>query len=233
MTRRPAFTLIELLVVIAIIAILAAMLFPVFAKAREKARQTSCSTNQRQLAAGLQMYAEDHDEQLPRYSHGFGYLGVTGYLGADGPRWADMIMPYTKNIQVMTCPSRGRPVQVYSGGQFLDVMSYSYGYTTPTNNTGPDADYGVAGRAMSQLEDTAGTIMLADTGTLGDSSGCIGIRATDSVQALAGRVDGFRHSGAGALEWTTLAVIAAYADGHVKLTRLAESLPKAWTVRAD
>ncbi len=66
MQRRGAFTLIELLVVIAIIAILAAILFPVFAKAREKARQSSCSSNLKQLGTSLRMYAQDYDELLPR-----------------------------------------------------------------------------------------------------------------------------------------------------------------------
>src|SRR5205809_5026895 len=65
-TRRRAFTLIELLVVIAIIAILAAILFPVFAQAREKARQTSCTSNCKQLVTGIMMYAQDHDEMYPR-----------------------------------------------------------------------------------------------------------------------------------------------------------------------
>ncbi|HEY3418222.1 MAG TPA: prepilin-type N-terminal cleavage/methylation domain-containing protein, partial [Armatimonadota bacterium] len=62
---RRGFTLIELLVVIAIIAILAAILFPVFAKAREKARQTSCMNNQKQIATGILMFAQDHDETMP------------------------------------------------------------------------------------------------------------------------------------------------------------------------
>ncbi|MEI6519706.1 MAG: prepilin-type N-terminal cleavage/methylation domain-containing protein [bacterium] len=65
MQKKSGFTLIELLVVIAIIAILAAILFPVFARAREKARQTTCTSNQRQIAASIQMYAQDHDEMLP------------------------------------------------------------------------------------------------------------------------------------------------------------------------
>lgn len=227
MTRR-AFTLIELLVVIAILAILAGMLFPVFARAREKARQASCLNNQRQLAQAILMYSGDYDEQLPRYSHGFGYRGVTGYLGADGPRWADMILPYTRNVQILDCPSRGSHIKVFPGGLYLDVTTYSYGYTTPTNNIRPDAAFGVAGRALAELTSPAETIMLADTGVLGDSSACIGVSASDTVQTLARRVDGFRHTASAPLEWTSLAVVAAYADGHVKFTRLAESVPNAW-----
>ena len=88
-----AFTLIELLVVIAIIAILAAILFPVFAQAREKARQTSCLSNMKQIAYGIYMYAQDYDEVLPTLEHG----------GHEG--WLDQITPYTKNEQIKRCPS--------------------------------------------------------------------------------------------------------------------------------
>jgi len=70
---RNGFTLIELLVVIAIIAILAAILFPVFARAREKARQTSCLSNLKQLSLAILMYAEDYDETLPYYQRPFGF----------------------------------------------------------------------------------------------------------------------------------------------------------------
>jgi prepilin-type N-terminal cleavage/methylation domain-containing protein len=73
---RKGFTLIELLVVIAIIAILAAILFPVFAKAREKARQTTCTNNQRQITTALLMYAQDHEELLPSAQEMWGTIGV-------------------------------------------------------------------------------------------------------------------------------------------------------------
>lgn len=98
MSRR-GFTLIELLVVIAIIAILAAILFPVFARAREKARQTSCLSNLKQLGLATMMYAQDYDEILPRTRGG----GTTGaYFG---PYWQVIIEPYIKNRQVFRCPS--------------------------------------------------------------------------------------------------------------------------------
>jgi prepilin-type N-terminal cleavage/methylation domain-containing protein/prepilin-type processing-associated H-X9-DG protein len=103
---RKGFTLIELLVVIAIIAILAAILFPVFAKAREKARQSSCLSNCKQLALGCLQYAQDYDETL-----------APGYIGGPYPEWYTVIMPYVKNTQILQCPSF-----TYTGN--------SYGYNT-------------------------------------------------------------------------------------------------------
>jgi len=99
---KRGFTLIELLVVIAIIAILAAILFPVFARAREKARQTSCLSNQKQIALGLIMYASDYDENLP----GYYYCAVSGQ---DWPlfMWFDATRPYVNNDQIYKCPSGG------------------------------------------------------------------------------------------------------------------------------
>ena len=94
---RRGFTLIELLVVIAIIAILAAILFPVFAKAREKARQSSCNSNLRQLGTGLIMYAQDYDECTP-----IGFSGLGWWTGT----WKERLYPYVKNYQLYDCPSR-------------------------------------------------------------------------------------------------------------------------------
>jgi prepilin-type N-terminal cleavage/methylation domain-containing protein/prepilin-type processing-associated H-X9-DG protein len=97
---RRGFTLIELLVVIAIIAILAAILFPVFAKAREKARQSSCLSNLKQIGLAAMQYAQDYDEQLP-----IG-CGARPSQGGTGPRCQHLaIQPYMKNTQVMICPS--------------------------------------------------------------------------------------------------------------------------------
>ena len=93
--NKGGFTLIELLVVIAIIAILAAILFPVFARARAKARQTSCLSNIKQVMLGALMYAQDYDEGLPsRIAHSFG-----GYT-----YFQQLVMPYLKNQQILWCP---------------------------------------------------------------------------------------------------------------------------------
>jgi len=99
-SRRRGFTLIELLVVIAIIAILAAILFPVFAKAREKARQTSCLSNTRQLGTAILSYAQDNDEKLPNWSTPC-WAGVDNW---NSPWWID-VGPYIKNWQIFSCPS--------------------------------------------------------------------------------------------------------------------------------
>jgi prepilin-type N-terminal cleavage/methylation domain-containing protein/prepilin-type processing-associated H-X9-DG protein len=107
-SKREGFTLIELLVVIAIIAILAAILFPVFAKAREKARQTSCLSNIKQIALGALMYVQDYDESFPGHECGWqSPWGTCDGVASARPNqcYAGKIEPYTKNIQIFKCPS--------------------------------------------------------------------------------------------------------------------------------
>ncbi len=100
MSRR-GFTLIELLVVIAIIAILAAILFPVFARARERARHTSCLSNLRQIGLAFRMYTSDYDERL-----------LPAQLAGDSANycWTTIVMPYMHNEQVLVCPSDSEPM---------------------------------------------------------------------------------------------------------------------------
>jgi len=99
--RKVGFTLIELLVVIAIIAILAAILFPVFAKVREKARQASCVSNEKQIGLAIMQYVQDNDEK-------FGYVDNAGSVASraavDYRRWQDAIFPYVKSTGVFRCP---------------------------------------------------------------------------------------------------------------------------------
>jgi prepilin-type N-terminal cleavage/methylation domain-containing protein/prepilin-type processing-associated H-X9-DG protein len=114
-----AFTLIELLVVIAIIAILAAILFPVFAKAREKARQISCASNEKQLGLAVIQYVQDYDSTLPAAWDSNANPGVT---------WAEVIFPYVKSLGVYVCPSDGGARAQTQSGTSLGVEP---GTTTP------------------------------------------------------------------------------------------------------
>src|SRR5471030_2357537 len=100
---RKGFTLIELLVVIAIIAILAAILFPVFSAAREKARQTSCASNEKQIGLAIIQYVQDFDETYPNIDQGQPEASNT--FSTVNTLWADMIFSYVKSKQVFVCPS--------------------------------------------------------------------------------------------------------------------------------
>jgi prepilin-type N-terminal cleavage/methylation domain-containing protein/prepilin-type processing-associated H-X9-DG protein len=143
--RRTGFTLIELLVVIAIIAILAAILFPVFAKAREKARQTSCLNNEKQLCLAVLQYAQDYDEILTPY---FLYWipGNTNWLKS----WMQLSYPYVKNVQVYACPSFSQ-VPGYSDNTVNNYANIPLeSYTAPS--------VGPAGKALGTIPRPAETI---------------------------------------------------------------------------
>jgi len=147
--NKYGFTLIELLVVIAIIAILAAILFPVFAKVREKARQTACLSNEKQLGLGFLQYSEDYDEAEP-----------AGYWFADGQGWAGELYSYVKSTKVYTCPDDSiTPTTVSFQGPYY-VVSYGYNrnmVTKPTTD-GTTTTSGVATIAM--LQSPASTVLL-------------------------------------------------------------------------
>ncbi|MBW3636022.1 MAG: DUF1559 domain-containing protein [Armatimonadetes bacterium] len=102
---KSGFTLIELLVVIAIIAILAAILFPVFGRARENARRSSCQSNLKQIALGITQYTQDYDESFPLIR-----VHTSGPYSDQRPAgWAQAIQPYVKSTQILQCPSEIRP----------------------------------------------------------------------------------------------------------------------------
>ena len=134
--RIRAFTLIELLVVIAIIAILAAILFPVFARAREAARKTSCLSNLKQLGTASQMYVQDYDEMYPCNSWDTPPIGTAdtdakdpAYMSAY--HWVWRLMPYIKNKQIFVCPSDPDPKNPWSGYTLDGTCNDGWGIPTP------------------------------------------------------------------------------------------------------
>ncbi len=222
---RRAFTLIELLVVIAIIAILAAIIFPVFAKAREKARQTACLSNMKQVGMGVLMYEEDYDENIVHTELGGDVDDAHEYY------WGDMLQPYLKNWGMLVCPSAAKPLQFKSGAStFSQQWSYNYGINDIIAADCVGADdpacrhIGVAGQPAAAIVNSASTILIADnlpsdidTGngddtTLGHSRHEInwqwGKRDATRLSVGGKSQDGFpRHTGG---------FVLVMADGHAK-----------------
>ncbi len=149
------FTLIELLVVIAIIAILAAILFPVFAKAREKARQTACLSNEKQIGLGFLQYAQDYDEYPP-----------DGAIVNYGLGWASQIYSYVKSTAVYTCPDDNNttPAATVAGHPPYTVVSYGYNknLTPSPSKTAPIT--------LSRLNQPSRTVLLYEA--TGNMYGC-------------------------------------------------------------
>jgi prepilin-type N-terminal cleavage/methylation domain-containing protein/prepilin-type processing-associated H-X9-DG protein len=170
--RGTGFTLIELLVVIAIIAILAAILFPVFSSAREKARQSSCGSNLRQVQLAIAQYAQDYDEQHPHT-----YFGpAPGYY-----QWEEAVLPYVKNDQLFVCPSASAiryvpdttPAQVDSNwsnpnypfprGGYAGNVAYWDGRCA----AGIVANHPFGFRSLAAIDEPAGTFMFWDSAASG------------------------------------------------------------------
>jgi prepilin-type N-terminal cleavage/methylation domain-containing protein/prepilin-type processing-associated H-X9-DG protein len=169
-TARRGFTLIELLVVIAIIAILAAILFPVFAQARAKARQVSCLSNQKQLGTAFMMYAQDYDENFPAvrfgnlnvpnqtgwpwevYSQAQGYpTNSYGFMGV----FTHAVMPYIKNTQLLQCPG-GTKTNRWEG---TNGMSYAYNEYMYDANRG----YASIARLTSAPQGVANIVLVSES----------------------------------------------------------------------
>jgi prepilin-type N-terminal cleavage/methylation domain-containing protein/prepilin-type processing-associated H-X9-DG protein len=210
MVRRSAFTLIELLVVIAIIAILAAILFPVFAQAREKARGTVCMSNLKQLGLATVMYVQDYDETFPMTL----YMGSSGTGPCIVPSYTALV-PYEKNTQIYACPSDTHPINFPNAmeslglpppctmGPQLSLTSYFPNYALinwgdPSNLFGPNNGRPVV--AMAQIPFPTETDSFYDsTGTAGDAYFS---QMDEPVEP--------RH---------TQMINAAFVDGHAKVVR--------------
>lgn len=214
------FTLIELLVVIAIIGILAAILFPVFARVRENARKTSCASNLKQFATAWQMYAQDYDEKAPpayyftpsfdiEYAWDFTlYWGTV--FNPTPPSDLGFLGPYTKSAQLSQCPS-------FQGESFGRPQT---GYAYNTSFIGGDPFLSTTPASLAQITRPTETALFADGGfyNAGKVAGQNLLRAPSDPFFNAGKVH-FRHNGAANV---------AYADGHVKAT-----LTKFLTVPAE
>jgi len=189
------FTLIELLVVIAIIAILAAILFPVFAQAREKARAISCISNVRQMGTGACMYAQDYDESYPGiwqwsplaiYAHS-PYLSPPGYTVAQAYQLCQTC-PYVKNGDVFRCPDHA---QNYGG------LYASYGYAYPTMDGGwspiPGSAYTFPnGPNLAAFNRPADTVMIMDTGIAPGTVAC-NFSTYAGIYSLCGDKNGYAY----------------------------------------
>lgn len=144
-SKKKAFTLIELLVVIAIIAILASILFPVFARARENARRTSCMSNEKQILLGFMQYSQDYDEKyMPMY---------TG-SGAAAVYWPPKVEPYLKSTQIYNCPSS-------SDAAYVSITNKYPHYGM--NSWLIDYNGGASGRALASITQPSATVFLTDS----------------------------------------------------------------------
>jgi len=215
---NQGFTLIELLVVIAIISILAAILFPVFARARESARRASCMSNLKQIGLGMMMYVQDYDEIYPPRSIAWQGTPPGGdWAKVNHPQtywyWQQMLYPYTKSIQVFICPSTdswsdntGALNQNYGVNYYLFAGGTTGSPVVPiasvvsTSTTYAIMDAGGWSITKSQANTYASGFYIPGMGTSGGTcSGASGAALTDCQTG--------RHF---------LGVNMAFADGHVK-----------------
>jgi prepilin-type N-terminal cleavage/methylation domain-containing protein/prepilin-type processing-associated H-X9-DG protein len=244
--ENRGFTLIELLVVIAIIAILAAILFPVFARARENARRASCQSNLKQIGLAIMQYTQDYDEKYPvawrPQSIQLPYNNFTSTYVT----WVDRIYPYTNSLQLFQCPSQTfSPNGGTAPAMFHAVTPFAYNYNqhkAETAATGAAVAIGdtgfsfssTTGPSLAAVEAPATTILVFDGWGSMDSGGWY-------AKDLAGLISGVTTTPAPTpLNITTYKNLARrhlegmnvlFADGHVKWKN--SSTPGEWTLTAE
>ena len=201
--RRGGFTLIELLVVIAIIAILAAMLLPALSKAREKARQASCSANLKQIGLGLIMYADDNKERLPG---SWIDVGGAGYNAAPSYTWRRLAHPYIGDRNVHFCPS-GTATNTWDPTASSDWGTSSYGGNRVHWSGGSPTD-AMSGIPLSILAYPSETVLIAERASAADQAPAYQANSHDFNWPLYdASVGPTRHGGGANFTW---------GDGHVQ-----------------
>jgi prepilin-type N-terminal cleavage/methylation domain-containing protein/prepilin-type processing-associated H-X9-DG protein len=223
--KKQGFTLIELLVVIAIIAILAAILFPVFAKAREKARQSTCTSNVKQLSIGVLMYAQDYDDRLvPLYAPQASPTPPGGYWVAGYIYLQQLIYPYTGSLKIAHCPSS--PIKA-TGDVYINGSYGANNLVLVATTTGPS-------NSLNKLNSPASLMLMMDADIYGlnwfnalNPNGAYFIPgAGDAGQALPSNTNaayandfaGGRHNNG---------CVVGFADGHSKWMQSKEIIGEA------
>lgn len=206
--------MIELLVVIAIIAILAAILFPAFARARENARKASCSSNLKQIGLGIMQYTQDYDEKLPART--FPSSDPTKFQS-----WRVLIQPYTKSVQLFACPSNTGNTKIANDSFGFNIpISYSINGNPANGDLGgtPPTDYNV-GQSLSAISSSAQVLIVGETSEnwLFPEMNANGAMTDDMFRGHLGQCN------------------FLFVDGHVKAMKpLATGTPvNMWTIQDD